>query len=115
FWSDPATPVLFLPRPFAVPGRDGEWQRLDVPEIPPGEGAPAGAGAFFATNQALTRNLLESIEQNRPPINDGHNARAALELILGVYASHLAGDRVALPLAEREHPLEGRVPTLATA
>lgn len=115
FWSDPATPVLFLPRPFAIPGRDGEWQRLDVPEMAPGEGAPPGAGAFFATNQALTRDLLAAIEQHRPPINDGHNARAALELILGVYASHLAGGRITLPLAERRHPLAGRLPALATA
>jgi predicted dehydrogenase len=115
FWSDPATPVLFLPRPFPVPGRDGEWQRLDVPEMPPGEGAPPSAGAFFATNQALTRDLLAAIEQNRPPINDGHNARAALELILAVYASHLAGARVTLPLADRSHPLAGPIPALVTA
>ena len=35
-------------------------------------------------------------------IQDGH---ATIEMIQGVYAAHLAGRRLALPLAERKHPL----------
>jgi hypothetical protein len=36
-----------------------------------------------------------------------HDGRAALEMILAVYASHLAGKAVELPLRERGLPLEG--------
>lgn len=57
-------------------------------------------------NQVLVRDLLQAIEQGRPPLASGEAARLALEMIQGVYASHLAeGRRLAIPLAERQHPL----------
>jgi predicted dehydrogenase len=112
FFSNPETPVWFLPRPYAVPGAVETWQAL-VP--PPAANAPAaappppGASGFYESNRALAADLLEAIEQDRPPINDAHNAAAALEMIVGVYASHLAGARVALPLTTRTHPLSRSV------
>ena len=38
-------------------------------------------------------------------MSSGHDTRAALEMILAVYESHRQGTRVALPLADRRHPL----------
>ncbi len=105
FWSGPSTPLYFLPRPFPLPGREQEWQRLEVPSEPPVAKPPLGAAAFFAANRALVMDLLEAVEEDRPTVADGHDARAALEMILAVYASHLSGQRVSLPLKERAHPL----------
>ena len=41
---------------------------------------------------------------SRSPV-DLYEARATLEMILAVYAAHLAGGRVAFPLKDRKHPL----------
>jgi predicted dehydrogenase len=106
FWSDPGSPVYFYPRPFVLPGSPDAWQRLEPEPMPVPSGAPPDAGAFFASNQALVRDLLAAVEEDRPPINSGYDAGAALELILAIYASHLGGARVSLPLAELTHPLE---------
>jgi predicted dehydrogenase len=57
------------------------------------------------SNQLLVRDLLAAVETGRQPLSSGHDARAALEMILAVYESHAAGGRVPLPLAERTHPL----------
>ena len=57
-------------------------------------------------NQVLVRELLEAVAQKRPPLASGYDARLALELIQGVYASHFAdGRRLPVPLKERRHPL----------
>lgn len=104
-WSDPGTPVLFHARPYAVPGQSGEWQRLEPDPLPEPIGAPPNASSFFATNQAMACDLLAAVEQDRLPASSGHHARAALEMIMGVYESHGRGERVEFPLEARTHPL----------
>jgi len=59
----------------------------------------------MAANVAIVRDVLKAREERREPINSGRDGRWALEMILGVYASHLSDKRVALPLTNREHPL----------
>jgi predicted dehydrogenase len=49
--------------------------------------------------------LMAAVENGAEPVASGHNARAALEMILAVYESHAAGQRIALPLEDRTHPL----------
>jgi predicted dehydrogenase len=71
----------------------GAWQPL--PDCPADEG-PAVA------NRKLVEDLLSAAE----PMASGREARWSLEMIHGVYASHLAGARVSLPLKDRKHPLE---------
>jgi predicted dehydrogenase len=105
-WSSATMPVYFYPRPFLLPDRAGEWQVFDTPAQPLPANAPEGAGAMHPANQLIVRDLLAAVEQERQPLSSGHDARAALEMIMAVYASRIAGDRVALPLANREHPLE---------
>jgi predicted dehydrogenase len=109
YFSDAESPVWFLPRPYVVPGRDEPWERLtppvEVDTVPGAAPPPAGANSFFLSNRTIAGDLLESIETNRPPVNDAHNAAAALEMIVAVYASHLAGERLSFPLANRTHPL----------
>ena len=105
-WSSATLPVYYYPRPFFLPDRAGEWQALHPEPQPLPEGAPEGAGAMHPANQAIVRDLLAAVEQGRQPISSGHDARAALEMVLAAYASHVAGARVALPLQQRQHPLE---------
>ena len=59
----------------------------------------------MAANVAIVRDILKAHEERRQPINSGRDGRWALEMIHGVYASHLQGRRVNLPLASRDHPL----------
>jgi hypothetical protein len=68
-------------------------------------GALPDANGAHAGNQLLVRDLLSAVETGAEPISSGHNARAALEMILAVYESHAAGQRIALPLKDRTHPL----------
>ena len=64
-----------------------------------------GASAMQPGNQHIVRDLIGALETNRKPLSSGHDARAALEMIMAVYESHIRGNRVSLPLAERSHPL----------
>ena len=90
-----------------APRRWPGQEALEPEAQPLPEDAPEGAAAMHPANQVLVRDLLAAVEQGRQPHSSGHDARAALEMILAVYVSHIAADRVALPLQQREHPLEG--------
>jgi hypothetical protein len=57
-------------------------------------------------NQTLVHDLFAAIEEGRPPMAPAEDARLALEIIQGVYASHLdGGRRLSIPLVDRGHPL----------
>jgi predicted dehydrogenase len=107
-WSSTSMPVYYYPRPFALPDRADEWQVLQPEPLPPPAGltAPAsGASAMNPANQLIAADLLAALESGRKPLSSAHDARAALEMIMAVYESHIAGDRVSLPLEQRTHPL----------
>ncbi|MGI8914446.1 MAG: Gfo/Idh/MocA family protein [Chloroflexota bacterium] len=101
FWSGADSPVYTFPGPFAGPDRGGEWERLQ-PEPPAGANGHDGT---HAANQAIVRDLLAAVESGGQPLSSGNDARAALEMALAAYESHRRGERIALPLANREHPL----------
>lgn len=65
-----------------------------------------GASMFLKSNRYAVWDLMQSIEKDRQPVSNVYNARLTLEMICGVYASHLAGSVIRFPLAERNHPLE---------
>tara|TARA_B100000029_G_scaffold516620_1_gene631874 strand:- start:104316 stop:105434 length:1119 start_codon:yes stop_codon:yes gene_type:complete len=56
-------------------------------------------------NVAIVRDIFEARRDGRRPINSGYDGRWALEMIHGIYASHLSETRTALPLENRDHPL----------
>jgi len=103
-WSGVDSPVYYSPRSYPLPDQPEDWQCLQPEEMP----IPAGMGRQHPGNQVLVRDLLAAVEEDRPPHSSGHDARAALEMILAVYESHLSGARVALPMDRRTHPLEER-------
>jgi hypothetical protein len=71
------------------------------------EEQPPASALQMAANVAIVRDTLQAREEGRRPVNSGYDGRWAMEMIHGVYASHLYGERVGLPLARREHPLSG--------
>lgn len=85
------------------------WEKLWVQDwhfTPDHKPRPMGDW-IHRSNQVLVRDLLEAAAEKRQPLTAGDNARLALEMIFGVYASHLAaGARQAIPLKQRKHPLE---------
>jgi predicted dehydrogenase len=59
-------------------------------------------------NRYLVAELVAAIESGGEPVASLRDAVYVTEIIQGCYASHLAGGRrMAIPLAERKHPLEG--------
>lgn len=90
--------------PWAPPGR---LERIESParEIAPGPYAERGAQAPHHT--AMVEELVAAIQEGREHRSSGADGRWALEMIMGVYESHRRGGaRVALPLADRGHPLQ---------
>lgn len=59
-------------------------------------------------NQRLVDDWLDAIETNRAPACSGADGMRALEMAHAVFAAGLSGDRVKLPLVNREHPLAKR-------
>lgn len=67
-------------------------------------GLPTGP-IFLEAGRYAAWDLMRCIEEDRQPIANLQEARMALEMIYGVYASHLARTPIALPLKDRRHPL----------
>ena len=61
---------------------------------------------FIEAGRFAVWDLMQAIQEDRQPIANIYDARAALEMIYGVYASHLAKSPVGFPLTDRSHPLE---------
>ena len=58
-------------------------------------------------NRLIIQDLIRSVETDSQPKCSVYDARAALEMILGVYASASANSMVKLPLTDRsQHPLK---------
>ncbi len=71
-------------------------------------GRPDISPTFMESNRFAAWDLMCAIEENRQPVSNAYNARLALEMIYGIYSSHLEGRVVNFPLADRTHPLTGR-------
>jgi predicted dehydrogenase len=95
--------VSYLPAPQWHPGKtNAQWGPL--PNAP-SNADPSGLSGSEASNKRIIEDLLQAIETDRQSIVSGYECRAALEMILSVYAAHLSGARVSLPMKDRKHPL----------
>jgi predicted dehydrogenase len=84
---------------------DGEqWEPLELDDHAP-EGSDDMNERYIWAHQQLIRDLLQSIDERRPPLASAHAAATALEMMMAAYESHFAGGRVSLPLTNRRHPL----------
>ena len=87
------------------PVRSGaKW--IPISSAGPGKPEPRTDGSHGGGNRAAVLDLIEAIEQDRQPKSNVYDARAATEMIIGVFESHRLGKPVKFPLANRRHPLE---------
>lgn len=85
------------------PGRSGkEW--VPISSNGPGKPETREPGAHRG-NLPAVEDLIESIEQDRQPRSNVYDARAATEMIAGVFESHRLGKPVQFPLQNRRNPL----------
>lgn len=90
--------------PWTEAGREMSWKLWDG--IPEAELVPASHAADVL-NGWMVDDWLEAIRHNRPPRCSGFNAMKSLEMIHAVYHAALLGQRIAMPLRDRAHPLAG--------
>ena len=87
---------------------DGDVAVRDVTEesleLSP-DAQPSMASLQASANVAVVRDVFEARRDGRRPVNSGYDGRWALEMIHGIYAAHLSGSRIGLPLDNRNHPL----------
>ncbi|MBM3998015.1 MAG: Gfo/Idh/MocA family oxidoreductase [Planctomycetes bacterium] len=94
----------FLADPAWSPGRTGaNW--IPISSMGPGREEPLADGGLRAGNVIACRDLLAAIEGDRLPECNVYEARATIEMILAVFASHRARAPVPIPLAPRGNPL----------
>lgn len=92
-------PPLVFVRPLAAWNAEGSstaWKR---------QAGPAPAGAFPQANARLVDDLIAAADGKREPECSGRNAMRSIEMVMAVYRSSLTGSKVAIPLAQRGHPL----------
>lgn len=94
------------------PEEGGDFTEVDLPPeadlpgaVPLRPRQPGGLW-FPAANCSAALDLIAAIGDGREPVASARDARWALEMALGVHASHLAGAALPLPLAQRGHPLD---------
>lgn len=94
--------------------RDPSWSSVsnrvkwtEITSAGPGQPEPLTTGNQLAdANKRIVADLIQAVETDTQPRTSVYAARAAIEMILSCYASHLHGGLVRLPLANRtEHPL----------
>lgn len=82
----------------AIPGSEPlDYSRCGA-DIPP-------APFFLEANRFAAWDLIQSVQEDRLPLSNQYNAGWVVEMIHGIYASHLAGSRITFPLTDRKHPL----------
>ncbi|MBI2191893.1 MAG: Gfo/Idh/MocA family oxidoreductase [Planctomycetes bacterium] len=92
----PGSNLWHLARPMeGTPAQLADWKQVDLAGI--------GVEEPMVT---MYRRLVESIGSANEPPSSGVEGRQALEMILGIYESHRnQGQRIPLPLSQRQHPL----------
>lgn len=86
------------------PGRSGKsWEVVTSAGI--GQAEPRSDGSYQGGHIAAIKDLIESIEQQRPTKCGAEDARAIIEMIVSVFESQRVGREVSLPLATRANPL----------
>lgn len=90
------------------PFRPSVKPRPWIPISSAGIGKPEpieGIGHKVGHHLVAVDDLIAAIREDRPPLCSAEDGRATLEMVHGVYASHVAGGRsVLIPLATRTHP-----------
>lgn len=98
--------VYHTPSPHWHPAKT-EWR-----PVPLSDGERRVAGYDFADEAVKGMDLwladewVRALDEGREPVINARVGAATMEMIHGAYASHTLGRRIALPQADRSHPLE---------
>jgi predicted dehydrogenase len=96
--------AYFLDDPSWSPGRSkAAWQEITSAGLAKPELLKDGSA--LQGNIWIVKDLMEAIEQDRQPLGNMYDGRAALEMILATYESHRRKGPVEFPLVNRKHPL----------
>jgi hypothetical protein len=96
--------VKYLKDPTWSPGRSkANWQDVSTAGIEQPE--PLQDPGIHGGNVLAIKDLLAAIEENRQPVGNIYEARAATEMIVAVFESQRLGVPVKLPLENRKNPL----------
>lgn len=118
-FNDSFEPVhtLRISRKPAPPEDDSAYEPVPlvetrtIPDVLPLENTLSGQADiprepfFLEANRYAVWDSMQSIMEDHQPISNPHNARMALEMIYGIYASHLSGRCITFPLSDRSYPL----------
>ncbi len=86
------------------PGRTGkQWETITSAGI--GQPEPRTDGDYQGGHVAAIRDLIQSIESQRPTRCSAQDSRAIIEMIAAVFESHRQRRPVSLPLQTRDNPL----------
>jgi predicted dehydrogenase len=99
--------TLKLSKSASVPEEISEFVNIDAPFEPPVEGSPDPDTVHMPTrgNRRAIADLVVAIEEDREPLCSARDGRWAIEMVHGIYASHLGRIQASLPLASRTNPL----------
>ncbi len=86
------------------PTSKAKWQTISSQGIDQPE--TLTATGYEGGNPAAARDLIEAIEQDRPPKCSLAEARGAIEMVLAVFESHRTGGPVPMPLTATGNPLD---------
>lgn len=103
--TDAETMAHLVPgNPFQPTAEPRPW----IPITSGGVGQPEplkNLNALVAQHQLPGRDLIQAISDDRPPLCSDVDGRGIIEMIHATFASHVKnGERVPLPLENREHP-----------
>src|SRR4051794_1332762 len=79
----------------------GRSKWLEITSAGVGKPEPLAENQLTEANRVIVTDLIRAVETDSQPRASGYDGRAAIEMILGCYASQVCGGLVALPLAER--------------
>lgn len=97
-------PAYLLADPAWSPGRtSSSWQPISSNGV--GKPETIVSSGHAGSNMDAAVDLISAIENDREPISNVYDARAATEMIVAVYESHRVGGPVAFPLENRRNPL----------
>jgi len=97
-------PAFLCEDPSGFFGRSkARWQEITSNGV--GQPETIDLKAIDNGNILIVNDLIDAIENDRPPLDSLADGRAALEMIMAVYESHRLEKPVDLPLKNRKHPL----------
>ena len=90
----------------AVPGT--HWERIHLPDWEEEKAGQlrSGQAKILQSNRIMVEELVAAVTEGKPITRacTGQDARWALEMGMAIHESHLSGNRVALPLQQRQNP-----------